>query len=171
MFFREGQAMEMPISVSSTSYPITVEYCTVDRYTFEVFDQTGRLLISRKESETKDVCHITDPAIKRLVIRAIPAERTPAEYALYQNHPNPFNPTSTLKYAVPTESRISLRVYNLLGQIVATLADEVEQAGYRSVEWNASSFSSGIYFYRLDATSIGNPSKTFTQVRKMMLIK
>jgi hypothetical protein len=64
-----------------------------------------------------------------------------------------------------------LKVYNVLGQLVATLVDGVEQAGYKSVEWNASDITSGVYFYRLEATSAVDPGKFYTQVRKMLLLR
>ena len=95
----------------------------------------------------------------------------PKEFALEQNYPNPFNPTTTLRYALPTDSRVTLKVYNVLGQVVATLTDGVVSAGYQSAEWNAANVASGFYFYRIEATSVANPSKTFTQVKKMVLLK
>ena len=95
----------------------------------------------------------------------------PARFALLQNHPNPFNPTTTLKYQLPITSKVDLRVYNLLGQVVATLVDEVQPSGSKSIDWNASGFASGLYFYRLEAVSESDPSKTFTQVKKMLLLK
>jgi hypothetical protein len=93
------------------------------------------------------------------------------EYAVAQAYPNPFNPSTTIQYQLPSDSRVTLKIYNLFGQVVATLTDGVVSAGYKSVEWNASTFASGIYFYRLEATSVANPSKTFTSVKKMVLIK
>jgi hypothetical protein len=69
------------------------------------------------------------------------------------------------------DSEISLRVYDILGQVVATLVDGVQQASYQSGEWDASDFASGIYFYHLEAISIADPSKTFTQVKKMILLR
>jgi len=95
----------------------------------------------------------------------------PRENVLEQAYPNPFNPTTTIKYQLPVNSKISLKVYNALGQGIATLANEVQQAGYKSVEWNAGSVASGVYFYRLEATSISDPGHTFTQVKKMILCK
>lgn len=95
----------------------------------------------------------------------------PVTYALGQSYPNPFNPTATITYDLPADSRVSLKVYNLLGQVLATLSNGVEPAGYRSVEWNASKFASGIYFYQIEATSVTDPNISFTQVRKMMLMK
>ena len=95
----------------------------------------------------------------------------PKEFALYQNYPNPFNPVATISYDLPARSRVVLRVFNLLGQEVATLTNAIVDAGRRSVEWNASGFASGVYLYRLEATSITEPVKSFTEVRKMVLVK
>lgn len=100
----------------------------------------------------------------------------PKEYAIEQNYPNPFNPNTEIKYQLPVNSRVTLKIYNLLGQEVKTLADEIQPAGYRQVEWNSTNNSgaivaSGMYFYRIEATSMANPSQSFTQVKKMLLLK
>ena len=85
-------------------------------------------------------------------------------YRLEQNFPNPFNPTATIEYTLPQSEDVSLIVYNLIGQEVAMLVSENQQSGSYSVTWNASNFSSGIYFYRLQAGD-------FVQTRKMVLLK
>jgi type IX secretion system substrate protein len=95
----------------------------------------------------------------------------PGTYRLDEAFPNPFNPSTTIKYELPTDSHVSLTIYNPLGQIVTTLTNEIEPAGYKQAEWNASNFASGIYFYSLEATSISDPGKRFTQVKKMVLIR
>ncbi|MDI6767873.1 MAG: T9SS type A sorting domain-containing protein [Bacteroidota bacterium] len=95
----------------------------------------------------------------------------PKEYALEQNYPNPFNPVTTLKYGLPFTSDVRLKIYNTLGQLVATLVDEIQEAGYKSVDWNSSNIASGVYFYRLEAMNISNPSKSFTKVKKMLLLR
>jgi hypothetical protein len=95
----------------------------------------------------------------------------PREYALENAYPNPFNPTTMLRYSLSTESRVKLTIHDVLGQVVATISDRIESAGYRSTEWNANSVASGIYFYRLEATSTTDPSKNFMQVKKMLLLK
>lgn len=95
----------------------------------------------------------------------------PRAFALYQNYPNPFNPTTVIRYDIPLESYVTVKVYNTLGQRVATLVDGVESVGYKSISWNASGVASGMYFYHMKATSVANPGKTFTQVKKMMLVK
>jgi hypothetical protein len=78
-------------------------------------------------------------------------ETMPNQFALYQNYPNPFNPATTIRYQLPAESDVSLRIYNLMGQQVATLVNETKAAGSYEVSWNASDVASGIYYYRLEA--------------------
>jgi hypothetical protein len=95
----------------------------------------------------------------------------PKEYNLGQAYPNPFNPAATIRYALPEASNVQLTIYNTLGQVIATLLDEVKDGGYQSVSWNAGSNASGLYFYHLDATSLSDPAKHFSQTKKMVLIK
>ena len=88
----------------------------------------------------------------------------PDKFRLSQNYPNPFNPVTVIRYSIPKAEEVSLVVYNLIGEEVAHLIDERKPAGNYTVEWNASSLSSGIYFYRLQAGD-------FVQTRKMVLLK
>lgn len=88
----------------------------------------------------------------------------PTLWALMQNHPNPFNAKTTINYQLPVANHVKLEVYNLLGRKVAILVDERQEAGYRSVVWDASEVSSGLYFYKLTAGE-------FTETRKMILVK
>ncbi len=88
----------------------------------------------------------------------------PATYALGQNFPNPFNPSTVIRYQLPADGRVTLKVYNLLGQVIATLVDGVETAGFKSVRFDAGSLASGIYIYRLTTES-------FTDVKKMMIVR
>ncbi|HJW29989.1 MAG TPA: T9SS type A sorting domain-containing protein, partial [Saprospiraceae bacterium] len=88
----------------------------------------------------------------------------PIEFALAQNYPNPFNPATVIQYQLPVTSFVSLKVFDLLGQEVATLLDGVQDAGYKSVQWNASGVASGVYLYKLQAG-------TFTDVKKLILLR
>jgi methionine-rich copper-binding protein CopC len=88
----------------------------------------------------------------------------PTSFELAQNYPNPFNPTTTIGFALPQPSHVRLSVYNILGQQVETLIDQDMPAGNHNVEWEASRYSSGIYFYRLEADG-------FTDTHKMAFIK
>jgi hypothetical protein len=95
---------------------------------------------------------------------SLAAAQLPLAYRLYQNYPNPFNPTTTLSYDLPKAGRVTIRIYNVLGQVVQTLVDETEQAGHISISFDASKFASGMYFYRMTAGS-------FSDVKKMVLLK
>jgi hypothetical protein len=107
----------------------------------------------------------------KIAVKNIAIEIPPTTFALGQNYPNPFNPTTMLRFALPEASEVQLVIFNVLGQVVKTFADGMQEAGYHEVEWNASNVASGLYFYRLDATSVSDPSKRFSQIRKMVLIR
>lgn len=94
----------------------------------------------------------------------------PTNAALHQNFPNPFNPTTTIGYQLPAPSHVTLRIYNILGQEVATLVDEIQEAGYRRQEWKASNVASGVYLYRIEAQSL-NTGQIFTGSKKLILVK
>jgi len=102
----------------------------------------------------------------------------PASFELSQNFPNPFNPATVIKYFVPQVSaaqanvaqdnilrnNVSLKIYDLLGQLVATLVDETKSPGEYSARWDATNVPGGMYFYRMQAGG-------FSEVKKMMLLK
>ena len=88
----------------------------------------------------------------------------PVEYALEQNFPNPFNPSTTIKFSIPVEADVKLSVYNTLGQEVAEILSARLTEGYHEAEFDAGSLTSGIYFYRLEADK-------FVDVKKMIIIK
>jgi len=88
----------------------------------------------------------------------------PKAIFLSQNYPNPFNPITEIRYNLPVGCQVRLEAYNILGQKVATLVDEKQKAGYKTIKWDASSLSSGIYLYRLQAGD-------FVQTRKMVVLK
>jgi hypothetical protein len=94
----------------------------------------------------------------------IDSKNIPSDYVLEQNYPNPFNPNTSIRYSVPKDGFISLTVYNSLGQKTMSIVNGFMKAGSYEVNFNASSFSSGVYFYRLDSGS-------FSSVKKMVLIK
>jgi len=94
----------------------------------------------------------------------------PKEYTLSQNFPNPFNPSTSIQYGLPARSTVRLVIYNVLGQVVKELINIEQPAGIQAIVWN-SNVTSGLYFYRLEATSLDNPSKRFVETKKMLLLR
>jgi hypothetical protein len=94
----------------------------------------------------------------------------PKSFALMQNYPNPFNPSTTIQYDIPNAAHVTLRIYDVLGRLVATLVDGVQAASSYKVEWNATAFASGVYFYRIEARA-QDGSKNFASVKKLLLMK
>ncbi len=94
----------------------------------------------------------------------------PKDYLLGQNYPNPFNPTTVIRYALPFDSKVKIKIYNVLGQDVKLLKDEIVSAGNYEVQFNSDKLSSGIYFYQLNAVSLDGKQK-FTTIKKMTLLK
>jgi hypothetical protein len=109
----------------------------------------------------------TDADFVNIVLTGV-AEGTgtdvPSAYELSQNYPNPFNPATTVRYAITRAGLTTLKVYNLLGQEVATLVNEVQAPGTYTARFNASSYPSGVYFIRIQ-------SESFSAVKKMVLVK
>ncbi|MDL1893370.1 T9SS type A sorting domain-containing protein [Sphingobacteriales bacterium CHB3] len=98
----------------------------------------------------------------------------PKSFDLSQNYPNPFNPTTTIQYALPAAASANLKIYNLLGQEVATLVEGLQSAGYHTAPWNGrnrygAQAATGVYFYRIEAVSSDGAAR-FTSTKKMLLI-
>jgi hypothetical protein len=88
----------------------------------------------------------------------------PTDYALYQNYPNPFNPVTKIKFSIPEQQRVSIKIFNQLGEEVTQLINSDYETGYHEIEFNAINLASGVYFYRIEAGS-------FSKVKKLMLLK
>jgi flagellar hook assembly protein FlgD len=96
-------------------------------------------------------------------------ELMPIQYALHQNYPNPFNPVTTLRYDLPENGLVNITIYDMLGREVKTLINQTQDAGYRSVIWDATndygkSVSAGIYLYQIQAGE-------YISTKKMVLLK
>ena len=88
----------------------------------------------------------------------------PDRFSLSQNYPNPFNPQTTIRYGLPKAAAVKIEIFNLLGQRVATLVEGQQQAGFHTVQWDASTQPSGVYLYRIEAGD-------FIQSKKMLLVR
>ncbi len=128
--------------------------------------QNGATLNGRalaQSAVTLDANAVTKPE----AVNAVENGLAPQEFALFQNYPNPFNPSTRIQYSLEKVAQVSLKVYNLLGQEVATLVNGRQEAGSYTVQFSAiggSTFASGVYFYRLEAGS-------FVSTKKLILMK
>jgi len=96
----------------------------------------------------------------------------PDKYELFQNYPNPYNPTTRISYQLPLDSRVTIEIYDILGREVSTLVNnEEKKAGYYENNFCANGLSSGVYIYRLTAKSKSGAPKEYDSIKKMMLIK
>ncbi|MBI5477068.1 MAG: M6 family metalloprotease domain-containing protein [Ignavibacteriales bacterium] len=103
-------------------------------------------------------------------------ESLPRYYNLEQNYPNPFNPETKIKYQLPAQSRVVIKIYNLIGQEIVTLLNAVQEAGFKEIEFSmnylgTSSGASGVYFYKMEAYPTLENTPSFVQVRKMIILK
>jgi len=169
----EGKEREVPISLTAATYPVKVTW------KLGKIPDGSSLVIDAKPVTMNDHSEITiQQQTGRVILTMAPnsSAELPKVFALHQNYPNPFNPTTTIRYDLPVDARVSLRIYNALGQEVKVLEDGTESAGFKTVEWNSTNgggnaVSSGVYFYRLETVGLTNSGKRFTEVKKMVLIK
>ena len=119
--------------------------------------------IQKTEADTIEFI-ITDNKSIYLTKQFILQYALPTEFKLEQNYPNPFNPETRIRYQVSSISPVTLKIYDILGNEVTTLVNEQKELGYYEVDFNAVSFASGVYIYRLQA---GN----YISTKKMILMK
>ena len=174
---KSGQK-EYPIKISGAKYPITISWvASIDdenEYALEIRSVNEDKIVSKKFilAVEENTATINKEVISvKLIMSAKGVVELPKEYTLYQNYPNPFNPTTKIKYDLPVASKVTLKVYNILGQEVATLKDEIEEPGFKSVELNGTNMPSGVYFYKIDAVGISAQDKQLNQVKKLILMK
>ncbi len=97
-------------------------------------------------------------------VKEIFSNEPPSHFTLFQNYPNPFNPYTQIRYSLPLRARASLKVFDVLGQLVATLVDEEQMPGHYIAVLEGADLSTGLYFYRLEAGS-------FVETKKALHIK
>jgi photosystem II stability/assembly factor-like uncharacterized protein len=160
------------VRIQSGAYPIRVSWHIAQAgiKSVTLIDPTTGKSLNPHESGIDGNVVIQNSSITKIELKLDRTSAVPKEYSLKQNYPNPFNPTTKVAFDLPTQAIITLKVFNILGQEVVTLADnENYAAGSHSLIFNASNLGSGIYFYRLIAH--GSDKKDFQQVKKMISIK
>jgi hypothetical protein len=160
---------ELPIRIQAEKYPLKLEWnitsTKLHKYALAFAGQTKTMVLVKSGRLS-----MVNPASANLTLTISPAAVIPKTYSLAQNFPNPFNPSTTISYGLPVRSAVKLTVYNIIGQEVAQLIDGQQDAGFHSVTWQPN-FSSGVYYYRIQAIDATSSVKAFTQIKKMMLIK
>ena len=162
------------VFLQSEHYPLTLVARTApgtSRLSLRIAGADERRMRTPLDSLT-----IGDPSVRSVSLIIRKQASAPAAYRLYDNYPNPFNPSTTVGFDLPVRSQIRLGVYNTLGQFVAELANDERSAGYYQVVWNGklgngAEAGSGIYFVRLDAVSADGPGDHFSGVRKIVLLR
>jgi hypothetical protein len=128
----------------------------------------GRYFFNLETGDTTSVAFGLGIRAENFTMSAIDQDlyaSTPSSFTLEQNYPNPFNPKTLINYQLPVTNDVDMSIYNLLGQKVAVLVSEKQPAGLYQVEWDASGFASGIYYYRLHTSS------GYIQTKKMIVVR
>jgi hypothetical protein len=154
-----GQGKDLPIRISYAQYPLTISWEMKNRRV------DASVMIGSTEFRMKGngSTVVTDPQAA-IALRLASQPSPPTKFALAQNYPNPWNPVTTIRYALPRNSFVTLTVFNALGQQVARPVNEHLEAGYHEVEFHGDGLASGVYFYRLDAGG-------FSSAKKFILLK
>jgi hypothetical protein len=164
---------EVAVQISSAEYPVRIKWNNADA------GGSATLFIDGKEIKMSGSgATMITSGDSRIRLKLLPtqAQELPKQFALHQNFPNPFNPLTAIHYDLPKEAHVTVKIYNALGEEVKTLADDIEEAGFRSLEWNATNnggitVASGVYFYRIEAKGLKDAEDMFVEVKKMLLMK
>jgi len=156
------------VSFASTSQAIKTVGASKEAAVTFTFDVGRETLLDRNDTLQLIV---TDKGGASWTKDVIVRYTGPGVFKLDQNFPNPFNPSTKIYYQLPRQSRVSLRVYDLLGREVATLVDEMQEAGFRETKFDASRAATGAYFCRMTARPAAPGGETFSAVIKMMVMK
>jgi hypothetical protein len=163
----QKSAREVGIQISSARYPLSISWQMTnpsDRAALRIgindlpISGSGSIQITQASSTLA------------LELQGKLEMELPKQFALRQNYPNPFNPSTTIRYDLPVKSNVRLTVYNILGQEVISLVDGIQEAGFKSVQWDGISASSGVYFYRISVNGIDD-ARQFVGTGKMILVK
>jgi hypothetical protein len=156
---------ECVIEVMNDGSPLTFVCEIIDGEVWEIVPViANQVKLDEAIFLTNDSKLTLDLEAEKWILRKTTSPKVPTEFALFPAHPNPFNPVTTIRFSVPELSEINVSIYDIQGRLVETLVDENLSSGNHSVQWNASGFSSGVYFLKLE-------SSDYSQIEKLMLLK
>jgi hypothetical protein len=168
----DAQSMtgEFPIVIQSDAFPLTIAWRKTQGTTR--YEISGRGIQSRAMEGVGSMT-IANSAATKLSIR-LAGDGIPSTFALERNYPNPFNPSTQIQYGLPVDSKVTVMIYNALGQRVRALVQSTEVAGNHSAEWdgkgdNGQQLSSGMYFVQMTAHGVNGT--VFTGAQKMVMVK
>jgi hypothetical protein len=166
---------EYTINIQSSSFPLTLTWDGTANQTKTILlsDNNDGKFFKNIYLRGKGSVKITNPSVKQLRLRTLEGSSLPLEFNLMQNFPNPFNPSTVIRFHIPLNPPsegghrgmlTTLKIYDVLGREVTTLVNEEKESGEYTIEWDASNFPSGVYFYKLTAGK-------FSDVKKLLLMK
>ena len=163
IFIKNTSNETLELTNKGSEYFGDFEICLLDKSQIKFYDLKNQNSIEIKSSAVEKEYELFIGTEDYMIEKK--KSLLPAEYALYQNYPNPFNPSTTIKFALPQQNKVSLSVFNILGELVVKLInDEQFEAGYHQVIFENSSLASGVYIYRLMAGD-------YIGTKKMLIIK
>jgi len=155
------ESTDSSVSISGYEWAVLMTNLNLNRWTLEYIVQAtdGEYTVESEVGEFvfENISLSTDN------------ELTPLSFRLHQNHPNPFNPVTTLRYDIPEDGFVNITIYDMMGRVVSNLVSSQQNAGYKSIQWNATNnigqpVSAGLYLYTIEAGK-------FRQTKKMVLLK
>jgi phosphatidylserine/phosphatidylglycerophosphate/cardiolipin synthase-like enzyme len=164
---------DYPVDIQAGAYPVTVEWVTDAQSHLHYAIVVNNAGVERIHPlSAGGSVRLEDVPGQEVRLRVSSSPVVPETYALGQNYPNPFNPTTTFVFSLPQESRVTLRLFNVLGQEIRSLfGDETMGAGSYSTVFDAGDLASGMYYYEITATAIADRSVTFREIRKCLLVR
>ncbi len=161
-----SERREIPIQIHSVRYPVTLSWRLLrDAGGISLLAGSGKYVMSDTGGIVIRDQHLT----LKLIVECRGA--IPSSFHLFQNHPNPFNPSTSIHYQVPVRSRVKITIYDLQGRVVQVLKDDAHSPGTYSEEWIASRVATGVYYCRMDATGLTDPTQRMTQTIKLLLMR
>ena len=156
--------VECVIEIMNVNKPLTIKFDIKENEVWELTDKDGNVFPLKNALDLE-----IDGDSEQLYLKRIPSSLYPFAFSLLPAYPNPFNPVTTLRYDLPSDALVTLSIYDMLGKEITQLVNTTQQAGFKSVQWDATdsngrAVSAGVYLYQIQAGE-------FVQTKKMVLLK